>query len=79
MHASPRRALPFLLAQYLAGHIAEAQWQAFSSTYDAAGLDADSRAALASFYHDAVAEDVGVKMPTMGEVQDLLPMLRGQA
>lgn len=80
MHAasSSRRALTLLFARYIAGQIADAQWEAFSSTFDAAGLDPDSRAALAAFYNDAVAEEE-VRMPTVQEVEDLLPVIQGHA
>ncbi len=78
--AAHRRALSLLFARYVAGQIAEGQWQAFATTYDAAGLDAESRAALAAFYNDAVAEiGPAVRMPTPEDVTDLLPVLRGQA
>lgn len=77
MHAasSPRRALTLLLARYIAGQIADAHWDAFSSAFDAADLDPESRAALASFYSDALAEGP-VKVPTPAEIEDLVAAVR---
>ena len=77
---NPRRALTLLFARYIAGQIAEQQWQAFASAYDAVEVDGESRAALAAFCNDALAEMGGdARMPSPQDVLDFLSVVRGVA
>lgn len=78
--SNPRRALTLLFARYVAGQIAEQQWNAFASAYDAVDMDDESRAALATFCNDALAEmGDDARMPSPQDVVDFLPVLRNQA
>lgn len=69
--ARPTPALPLLFARYVAGQIAQSQWDAFADAFDEADASADERAAFASFYLDASAVEE-VKMPRPGEVEAML-------
>ena len=73
-HASP--ALPLLFARYVAGQIAQAQWDAFADAFDEADASADERAAFASFYLEASAAGEEIKLPKANEVEDLLAAMR---
>ncbi len=78
--AAPRRALTLLLARYLAGDIADRQWNAFALAYDSVQMDAEGRAALATFCCDAFAElGSDARIPAPADVRALLPTLRGHA
>lgn len=72
--ASP--ALPLLFARYVAGQIAQAQWDAFADALDEADASADERAAFASFYLEASATGEEIKLPKPNEVEDLLSAMR---
>ena len=70
--ARPAPALPLLFARYVAGQIAQAQWDAFADAFDEADASADERAAFAHFYLEASSTDEEIKLPRAGEVEDLL-------
>ena len=74
--ASARPALPLLFARYVAGQIAQAQWDAFADALDEADASADERAAFASFYLDASETGEEIKLPKPNEVEDLLGAMR---
>lgn len=65
-------ALPLLFARYVAGHIAQAQWDDFASAFDEADASADERAAFAAFYLESTSAGEDVKLPKPDELEDLL-------
>ncbi len=67
-----RPALPALLAHYVAGRLAQSQWDDFSDAFDEADASADERAAFARFYLDATLCGDEVKLPKPKELEDLL-------
>jgi hypothetical protein len=69
-------ALPLLLTRYLAGHIAQAQWDALTSVLDAPDATPTERAAFAAFCLDAAAHGEGVHLPAPQEAHDLLAATR---
>jgi hypothetical protein len=80
--AAPRRypasALTLLFARYVAGQIAESQWQQFADVFDGSDATAEERSAFARFYLDASnSPDAGdVKLPRADELKDLLTLTR---
>lgn len=70
-------ALTLLFARYVAGQIAQAQWDQLAAALDAAEASPEERAALARFYLDATAAGAEVKLPQPGELQDVLALARG--
>ena len=78
--AAPAQRLPalaLLMARYVAGQIAEAQFHAVSDLLDEADVSPDERAAFARFYLDALAagEDAAA-LPRADELADLLALAR---
>ncbi len=74
---APTRTAPvfqLLLARYVAGQIAEAQWATISAALDATSADADERRAFAAFCLDAAAAGDNVKLPMPEEIEDLLAL-----
>jgi hypothetical protein len=65
-------ALPLLFAHYVAGTMAQAQWDAFAATFDEAEGSVEERAAFARFCLDATLSDEEVKLPKPDEWKDLL-------
>ena len=76
-HSATRaHALSHLLAHYITGQVAEAQFADFSELFDEAEASADERAAFAHFYLDALTHDGEVKLPKVEELQDVLAIVR---
>lgn len=69
-------ALPLLFAHYVAGHIAQAQWDDFASAFDEADASADERAAFAAFYLETTSAGEDVPLPRADELEDLLAATR---
>jgi hypothetical protein len=65
-------ALPLLFAHYVAGKMAQAQWDAFAVPFDEAEGSAEERAAFARFCLDASLSGEEVKPPKPSEWNDLL-------
>ena len=72
--ASP--ALPLLFAHYVAGKIAQVQWDQFADALDEADASADERDAFARFYLEATVDGEEIKLPKPNEVEDLLAAMR---
>ena len=69
-------ALPLLFARYVAGQIAQAQWDDFASAFDEADASADERAAFAAFYLETTSAGDEVALPNPDELGGLLAALR---
>ena len=69
-------ALPLLFARYVAGHIAQAQWDDFARAFDAVDASADERAAFAAFYLETTSAGDEVALPNPDELGGLLAALR---
>lgn len=69
-------ALPLLFARYVAGQIAQAQWDDFAGAFDAADASADERAAFAAFYLETTSGGEDVQLPKPDELEDLLAATR---
>ncbi len=67
-----RPALPVLLAHYVAGQMAQSQWDQFADAFDEADASAEERAAFACFYLETVSEGTPAKLPKRAELEDLL-------
>lgn len=65
-------ALPLLFAHYVAGKMAQAQWDDFAATFDEADASAEERAAFARFCLDASLSGEDVKLPKPDEWGDIL-------
>jgi hypothetical protein len=70
--ARPASTLPLLLAHYVAGKMAQTQWDAFSATFDEADASDDDRAAFALFCLDATIAGEEVDLPKPSEWDDIL-------
>lgn len=75
--ARPASALPLLFAHYVAGTMAQAQWDAFAATFDEADASAEERAAFARFCLDATLSGDDVDLPKPDEWADLLAATKG--
>ncbi|MDX1438924.1 MAG: hypothetical protein R3284_03375 [Rubricoccaceae bacterium] len=69
-------ALSLLLARYIAGEIADVQFNQFSELLDESEASSEERAAFARFYLDAVSSGSEVKMPKVNEIKDMLTIAR---
>lgn len=69
-------ALPLLFARYVAGQIAQAQWDQFADAFDEADASADERIAFARFYLEATVDGEEIKLPKPNEVEELLGAMR---
>lgn len=65
-------ALPLLFAHYVAGKMAQTQWDAFAATFDEAEGSVEERAAFARFCLDASLSGEEVKLPKPDEWSDIL-------
>ena len=65
-------ALPLLFAHYVAGKMAQAQWDDFAATFDEAEGSAEERAAFARFCLDVTIAGDEVKLPKPSELEDIL-------
>lgn len=72
----PAPVLPLLFARYVAGRIAQTQWDDFASAFDEADASADERAAFAAFYLETTSAGDEVKLPKPDELEDLLAATR---
>lgn len=72
-------ALPLLFAHYVAGKMAQDQWDAFASTFDATEGSAEERAAFARFCLDASLSGEDVELPKPEEWSDILAATQPQA
>ncbi|MEM1041596.1 MAG: hypothetical protein AAGI91_03110 [Bacteroidota bacterium] len=70
-----RPALPLLFAHYVAGKMAQSQWDQFADAFDEVEATAEERAAFACFYLEN-AKDGDVKLPKPEELKDLLAVMR---
>ncbi len=69
-------AMSLLLARYITGEIAEAQFADVTDLLDETDASANERAAFARFYLDALTLDGDVKMPRTEEVSEILNIAR---
>jgi hypothetical protein len=70
-----RPAFPALLTRYLAGQIADAQWEMISEALDTTDADPSERAAYAAFCADAASREE-LLPPAATEMKDLLAITR---
>ena len=71
-------ALPLLFAHYVAGKMAQGQWDAFAATFDEAEGSAEERAAFARFCLDASLSGEDVELPKPEEWGDILAATQPQ-
>ncbi len=71
-----RPALPLLFAHYVAGKMAQSQWDQFADAFDEADATAEERAAFACFYLENAGDGADVKLPKPEELKDLLAAMR---
>lgn len=71
-----RPALPLLFAHYVAGQMAQSQWDQFAEAFDEVDATAEERAAFACFYLENASEGASVKLPKPEELKDLLIAMR---
>jgi hypothetical protein len=72
-------ALPLLFAHYVAGKMAQGQWDAFAATFDEAEGSAEERAAFARFCLDASLSGEDVDLPKPDEWADILAATQPEA
>lgn len=65
-------ALSLLFAHYVAGKMAQGQWDAFAATFDEAEGSAEERVAFARFCLDASLSGEDVELPKPDEWGDIL-------
>lgn len=70
--ARPASTLPLLFAHYVAGTMAQSQWDAFADAFDEADASDDDRAAFARFCLDATISGEDVDLPKATEWGDVL-------
>jgi hypothetical protein len=68
--------LTLLFTRYLAGQIAEAEWEKISASLDALDADATERDALASYCLEAAATGRALDLPQEDEVEEFLGLVR---
>ena len=71
-------ALSLLFAHYVAGKMAQGQWDAFTATFDEAEGSAEERAAFARFCLDASLSGEDVELPKPEEWGDILAATQPQ-
>lgn len=64
--------LPLLFAHYVAGKMAQTQWDAFTATFDDADASDEERAAFARFCLEATIGGEDVDLPQPGEWEEIL-------
>lgn len=70
------QALSLLLARYIAGEMAESQFEEISAMLDESEASSEERAAFARFYLDSMSTGNEIKMPKPIEVKDMLTIAR---
>jgi hypothetical protein len=68
--------LTLLFTRYLAGQIAEAEWERISASLDALDADATEREALASYCLEAAAAGKNLELPREDELREFLGLVR---
>ncbi len=68
--------MPLLFAHYVAGRVAQANWDEFSVAFDEADASAEERAAFARFYLEMTISGDEVKLPKPQELEDVLAATR---
>lgn len=65
-----------LLARYIAGEIAEAQFEQLTTLLDTTEASSEERTALARYYLDAISNGTEINLPKAHEIKDFLTIAR---